>query len=165
MPKKNADQIKIYIVIGLALFLAIVGYFRLIHKKEQPKTTNPNFSDSTASENKMQHVEPVTLQQRDWHARLAAEPMRAITRDIFFPVNPLKRLKPQTSTERSISPPPSLELKGTIVGGDRPIAIIDDKFVRTNDRIEGYRVIWIGKKMVVMDSGEKKLILELMQND
>lgn len=165
MPKKNADQIKIYIVIGLALFLAIVGYFRLIHGKEQPDAKNPNLSDSTVSETEMQLVEPATLQQRDWHARLAAEPMRAITRDIFFPVKPLKRLKHQPSIEKSISSPPSLTLKGTIVGGGRPIAIIDDKFVRTNDRIEGYRVIWIGKTMVVMDSGENKLILELMQND
>ena len=88
----NVDQIKKYIVIGLSLVLAIVGYFRFIHGKSQPEAIDPSLSDSTAPEFEMQIVEPVTWHQEDWHARLAAEPTRPLKRDIFLPAKPLKNL-------------------------------------------------------------------------
>ena len=166
MPKMTVDQIKKYIVIGLSLVLVIVGYFRLIHGKTQPEEIiNPGISDSTAPEFEMQIVEPVTWQQEDWHARLAAEPIRPLKRDIFLPAKPLKSVKVKPAAKIPPKPAPKLKLRGTVVGADEPIAIIDDQFIRTNDSIAGYKVIWIGPKMVVLDSGEKKLILELMQND
>jgi hypothetical protein len=165
MPKKTADQIKMYIVIGLSLALVIVGYFRLIHSKTQPDAMNTGLSDSTAPEYEVQVVEPLTWQQADWHARLAAEPLRPISRDIFSPAKPLERPKRQPSKEKSPRPAPRLKLRGTVVGGDRPIAIIDDQFIRTDEWIAGYKVVWIGKKMVVLDSGENKLVLEMLQND
>ena len=165
MPKMTVDQIKKYIVIGLSLVLAIVGYFRLIHGKTQPEAMNPSLSDSTAPEFEVQIVEPVTWQQQDWHARLAAEPMRPLQRDIFLPAKPLKSVKVKPVAKIAQKPAPKLKLRGTVVGGDQPIAIIDDQFIRTNELIAGYKVIWIGPKMVVLDSGEKKLILEMLQND
>lgn len=165
MPKMTVDQIKKYIVIGLSLVLAIVGYFRLIHGKTQSEAMDQSFSDSAAPEFEMQIVEPVTWRQEDWHARLAAEPMRPLQRDIFLPAKPLKSVKVKPIAKIPQKPAPKLKLRGTVVGGDKPIAIIDDQFIRTNESIAGYKVIWIGPKMVVLRSGEKKLILELMQND
>ena len=166
MPKMTVDQIKKYIVIGLSLVMAIVGYFRLIHGKTQPEEMiNPSLSDATTHGFEMQIVEPVTWQQEDWHARLAAEPMRPLRRDIFLPAKPLKSMKRKPVANIQRKPAPKLKLRGTVVGGDEPIAIIDDQFIRTNESIAGYKVIWIGPKMVVLRSGEKKLILELMQND
>lgn len=166
MPKMTVDQIKKYIVIGLSLLLAIVGFFRLIHSKTQSEEIiNPSLSGSSAPEVEMQIVEPVTWQQKDWHAQLAAEPLRPISRDIFFPAKPLKSLKVRPVAKMPQKPAPKLKLRGTVVGGDEPIAIIDDQFIRTNESIAGYKVIWIGPKMVVLHSGEKKLILELLQND
>jgi type II secretory pathway component PulC len=166
MPKMTVDQIKKYIVIGLSMVLAIVGYFRLIHGKTQPEEIiNPSHSDSSAPGFEMQIAEPVTWQQEDWHARLAAEPMRPLRRDIFLPAKPLKGVKVKPVAKMPQKPAPKLKLRGTVVGGDEPIAIIDDKFIRTNELIAGYKVIWIGPKMVVLHSGEKKLILELLQND
>lgn len=163
---RNAEQIKIYIVIGLALFFAIVGYFRLIHDKKQPEEkTNPSLSDSTDPGLEMQIVDPVTWQQEDWHARLAAEPMRPLKRDIFLPGKPLKSSKVKTVVKIPQKPAPKLKLRGTVIGGDKPIAIIDDQFIRTNELIAGYKVIWIGKKMVVLRSGEKKMVLEMLQDD
>lgn len=166
MPKMTVDQIKKYIVIGLSLVMAIVGYFRLIHDKTQPEEIiNPSHSESTTPGIEMQIVEPMKWQQEDWHARLAAEPKRPLKRDIFLPAKPLKNLKVKPVAKMPQKPAPELKLRGTVVGGDEPIAIIDDQFIRTNESIAGYKVIWIGPKMVVLGSGEKKLILELMQND
>ena len=166
MPKMTVDQIKKYVVIGLSLVMAIVGYFRLIHGKTQPEEIiNPSLSDSTAPGFEMQIVEPVTWQQQDWHARLAAEPIRPLRRDIFLPAKPLKSVKRKPVANMQQKPSPKLKLRGTVVSGDEPIAIIDDQFIRTNESIAGYKVIWIGKKMVVLHSGEKKMILEMLQDD
>jgi type II secretory pathway component PulC len=166
MPKMTVDQIKKYIVIGLSLVMAIVGYFRLIHGKTQPEEMiNPSLPDSSAPGFEMQIVEPVTWQQEDWHARLAAEAMRPLRRDIFLPAKPLKRVKLKPAANIQQKPAPKLKLRGTVVGGDEPIAIIDDQFIRTNESIAGYKVIWIGKKMVVLHSGEKKMVLEMLQDD
>lgn len=166
MPKMTVDQIKKYIIIGLSLVMAIVGYFRLIHGKTEPEEMiNPSLSDSTAPGFEMQIVEPMTWQQEDWHARLAAEPMQPLKRDIFLPAKSLKSVKLKPATNIQQKPAPKLKLRGTVVGGDEPIAIIDDQFIRTNESIAGYKVIWIGKKMVVLHSGKKKMVLEMLQND
>jgi hypothetical protein len=165
MSKISVDQFKKYIVIGLSLVLVFVGYFRLIHGKTQPEAINPNLSGSTAPEFEVQIVEPVTWQQKDWHARLAAEPMRQLKRDIFLPAKPLKSVKQEPAAKISQKSAPKLKLRGTVVGGNEPIAIIDDQFIRANEWIAGYKVIWIGPKMVVLDSGEQKMVLEILQND
>ena len=165
MPKKTANQIKMYIVIGLSLAFALVGYFRLIHGKTEPEATNPSLTDSTAPEFETQIVEPVTWKQADWHARLAAEPERPLKRDIFLPAIDLKSRKPQPLMAKSPVLLPKLKLRGTVVGGEKPIAIIDDKFIRKGEKIAGYKVIWIGKKTVVLNSGENQLVLELLPND
>ena len=166
MPKMTVDQIKKYIVFGLLFVMAIVGYFRLIHGKTQPEEMiTPSHSGSSAPGLEMQIVEPVTWQQEDWHARLAAEPMRPLRRDIFLPAKPLKSVKRKPAANIPQKPAPKLKLRGTVVGGDEPVAIIDDQFIRTNESIAGYKVVWIGKKMVVLHSGEKKMVLEMLQDD
>ena len=165
MPKKTADQIKMYIVIGLSLAFALVGYLRLIHGKTEPEATTPSPADSTAPESEKQIVEPITWQQADWHVRLAAEPVRPLKRDIFRPAIDLKSRKSEPLVAKSAVLIPKLKLRGTVVGGEKPIAIIDDTFIRKDEWIAGYKVVWIGKRAVVLSSGENKLVLELLPND
>ena len=62
-------------------------------------------------------------------------------------------------------PTPSLNLKGTIVGGERPIAIINDQFLRQGDQIGEFKVVNIGKKEVVLNSDERTLVLRLENNE
>jgi type II secretory pathway component PulC len=59
----------------------------------------------------------------------------------------------------------SLKLKGVIVGDKHSIAIINDKFVRTGERINGYRVVRIAEKEVLLKSGNKTVKLRLANND
>ena len=61
--------------------------------------------------------------------------------------------------------PPTFRLRGTIVGGERPLAIIDDRFVRVGDRIGDYNVIRIRKKDVLLMSDRTKLHLEIQKRD
>ena len=71
------------------------------------------------------------------------------------PLPPLKKLKPL----------PALKLKGTIVESDRSIAIVNDKYLRIGDLIDGFKVVWIGKKKVLLDSGQRHMTLEMLKNE
>ena len=166
MSKITPDQIKKRIVISLSVIMAIVGYFRLIQGNTQPvELLNSSLSDSTVPKVEMQIVEPMTIQQDDWHARLAAEPIRPLRRDIFLPAKSMKSVKMKSAANIQQEPLPKLMLRGTVVGEDEPIAMIDDQFIRKNESIAGYKVISIGEKKVVLHSGEKEMILEMLQND
>jgi type II secretory pathway component PulC len=91
---------------------------------------------------------------------------RLFVRDIFAPVKSLPKAKRPTKrgqpAQRQVK---SLKLKGVIVGGKHSIAIINDKFVRTGDRINGYRVVRIAEKEVLLKSGNKTVRLRLASND
>ena len=69
----------------------------------------------------------------------------------------------QTAQQEPPKPLPIFKLKGTIVGGARPMAIINDQFVRTDDVIYEYKVVSIGKTSVLLDSGKRKIELEMMK--
>jgi hypothetical protein len=58
-----------------------------------------------------------------------------------------------------------LKLRGVIVGGNNSIAIINDKFVRIGEQIDGYKVVRIAAKEVLLKSGNKTIRLRLASND
>ena len=144
MGKRN-DQVKIYIVVGLALVLAIFVYFRFIHAKTSPD------EDRTHSMAPLDQFNiPLIKTEKPQNAQ-SREPdvyssLYGPIRDIFSPLySPPRAATPPHEPEASRLTP-SFKLKGTIVGGRRPIAIIDDRFVSTGDWIGEYQVVWIGKK-------------------
>lgn len=57
----------------------------------------------------------------------------------------------------------SLTLKGTITGGENPIAVINDMFVYTGDRIGDYEVVAIGKDEVVLTSDTHSMVLKVLK--
>jgi hypothetical protein len=93
------------------------------------------------------------------------EALQGFVKDVFSP-QPLTVRKQRTERGKQAEKEnPVFELKGTIVGRQRPIAIIDDRFVRTGDYINDYQVAHIGKKEVILASGDKKIKLEMRKND
>ena len=97
--------------------------------------------------------------------------LKTVIRDIFMPLEdrsrPLKETEdPQPEPESSIPRPlPSFKLRGTIVGKKGSIAIINDQFLRQGDWIGEFQVAEIGKKDVLLDSGDQKIILEILNNE
>jgi len=156
MPGKKGDQIKIYMVIGLALVLVIAGYFRFMHKKA---TGDANRTPSTVPLAKLDVPQVgITMPQNAQRIELPVNgPLRAVIRDIFAPLKSPPKAESQPTKEEPSKPIPSLKLKGTIVGGRRPIAIINDQFVGLDDWIGEYKVVRIGKKEVLLDSGDEKI--------
>jgi len=91
--------------------------------------------------------------------------LQSVVKDIF--AEPVRPEPPQPASEENqgeeeLKPPPPMTLKGTIVGGKRPIAIINDRFVRMGDRIGDYQVVEIDKDRVTLRSGIYEIVLEVL---
>ena len=56
-----------------------------------------------------------------------------------------------------------LELKGTIISGDRPIAIINNQFLQLGDKIDVYRVSSITSNEVLLKAGSHKKTIQVMK--
>ena len=159
---------------GLSVTLMGSVYFRFVRGKVQPE----RLRTTAVSPRPAQPLPKIDLK----NLRIANNPqsgpddplMRTI-RDIFKPLassltdlGPLGLAGPaQEDTALPAKPDATatFQLKGTIVGGKIPMALIDDQFVRPGDEIHGCKVVHIGKKTVLLDSGDKKFTLELMKND
>ena len=164
MPEKKIESIKIYIVIGLALVLVTVGYFQLVRKKPANATVeSPPVTASVQSD--VNSVLQKSPRSDSWRKAPAADSLRPIVRDIFVPLKSLKKTEIGTTEQEPSRPGRSLKLRGTIVGGDSPIAIINDRFVRAGDSIGEYKVVRIGKTEVVLDAGNREMALEMGKDD
>lgn len=164
MPEKKNKPIQIYIVIALSLVLVIMGYFRFIHNKSiseddhtLPAAGPAKFDIASTAINKPQ--------KNSIHALPAKEPSSIYIRDIFVPLKSQAAAELQfTKQTPSTTPVLPLKLKGTIVGGGIPIAIINDQFVRVGDVIANYKVVKIVGNRVFLTSGNYQKILEVLNN-
>jgi len=164
MPEKKNKPIQIYIVIGLSLVLVIMGYFRFIHNKSiseddhtLPAAGPANFDIALIAIDKPQ--------KNSMHALPANKPLSIYIRDIFVPLKSQADAEIQSTRQTpSTIPVLSLKLKGTIVGGRIPIAIINDQFVRVDDVIANYKVVKIVENRVFLTSGNHQKVLEVLNN-
>jgi hypothetical protein len=168
MPSDKSEKIKFWIVIVLVLVMVIVAYFRFWHKKgsaapdrfaAQPARTQPV---ATATTIDRQPDDPTP----DRPPEVALPPVK---RDIF---RPLKLPSAPAGRPRKIrpakSPParvPNFKLGGTIVSGKESIAIINDRFLRTGDTIEAFKVVRIENNKVQLVSGIKNIELKMIDNE
>jgi hypothetical protein len=157
----NADRFKVYLVYGLAVILCISVYVRFVHSRLWNKESKGDFPIPMVSLsiplNQMNQADDSQPAARLEH------PPPFVTRDIFAPLKVRKEEK--SKAEKPRKQPPTFRLRGTIVGGERPLAIIDDQFVRVGDRIGDYSVIRIRKKDVLLASENTKLHLEIQKGD
>ena len=165
MAGKNPERIKIYVVIGLSLAFGMVGYFRFFYKKAEAdvKSSEPV---EVPSKIDLSSVQPIIQGRKQLNKELSTESFQPIARNIFAPLTNPKRAtayKMQSMNTEKQQLVPALRLKGTIVGGEGPIAIVNDMFLRTGDKIAGFKVVWIGTKTIMMEAGEQKLALEMLK--
>jgi hypothetical protein len=164
VPKTKSERIKLYVLLaGCVLFVA-TGYFRFIHKKLSPAAVHAPLDISLGN----LHVPRVEIEMPP-NSQIRGLPMEkllpASIRDIFSPFTSSPGEMRPSELQPSANGLSSLNLKGTIVGGKRPLAIINDQFVGLGDRIGKYRVVRIGKKEVLLDSGQHQIKLEMVKNE
>ena len=164
MAGKTGERIQIYVVIVLAVIFVILGYFQLFHKKAgvEAKSIAPLESEPELD---ISGIETKIKSRLQVNEARSFEPFEPIARDIFTSLKSLKKAKvPKKQIKKPTSLPP-LKLKGTIVEDDRSIAIVNDQYLRIGDLIHGFKVVRIGKKVVLLDSGQRQLALEMQKNE
>ena len=173
MAAEKREKIKLMIVIGLSVVFVTIAYFRFMPRKESLSVAAPaaSVADSRVA------IPKIEIKNRQIDPAPTSSDIimqRFVKRDIFSPLNipiPEKAEKKPVAQKPANEPPPepmslpSLKLGGTIVGGDQPIAIINDQFVRTGETISGFKVVQIEKFAVQLASGKRTIRLEMIDND
>jgi len=161
MENSAREKIKLYMVVVLAVIFIAVGYYRFFYDKKKSQPTAAATPDIQLTVPEL--AASGSLPEGRPAAPVAVERPRAI-RDIF---SSGEAIPADNATEESpLAPmPPSFSLKGTIVAGRHPIAVINNRFVRAGDRIDGYRVVKIDKKKVWLQLGSHKFEVETMPHD
>ena len=161
---EEGQRIKIYLVIGLALVLVSLAYFRFFHKKPKPSGAT---AAATAPAVQFEIPQPEIVNRKDTARREAVvrEAGRVVVRDIFAPLRALPRASRLPSERKSSERVSSLQLRGVIFGGKSAIAIINDKLVRKGERVGNYKVVRIREKEVLLRSANESIRLKLENNE
>jgi len=163
MAEKKPERVKIYLIVALSIVLLVVVYFRFFHKKTTHAAVPVRYKASIAPL-AVPQVQLPSSQKDEGSEKEGRAQARALPRDIFEPAKaPPPKKEPQLHAQKPTRPTMSLTLKGTITGGENPIAVINDKFVYAGDRIGDYEVITIGKDEVVLSSGAHNMVLKVLK--
>jgi hypothetical protein len=163
MSEKKSERVKIYLIVILSTVLIVVVYFRFFHKKTTHAAVPARYKAQVARL-VVPQVQLPNVQTAKQPEMSAPESNRAVTRDIF---KPLKAPPPQKDVQqlkqKPSKPTVSLKLKGTILGGEQPIAVINDQFVHAGDWIAEYQVVRIAKDEVVLSSDAHQMVLQVLK--
>ena len=174
MPSEKKESAnKIYLVAGLAIVFVLTGYFRFFHGKvslfgQKARDAGP-IAVSAVPPIDLTGVRPAVDTGTS-----VPEPPRTTLRNIFAPLTAVKTpavIAKSAETkaappQEALSPPPplpSLTLTGTIVGGKKPLAIINGRFVGKGEWIEGLQVISITKNQATLAGGGRSLTLNILE--
>ena len=163
MSEKKPERVKIYFIIGLSIVLAVVVYFRFFHKKTTHAAV-PARNQASLARLAVPQVQLPNLQGEKRSEMARHESRRSIPRDIVEPIKaPPPKKENQRKPQKPSRPAVSLKLKGTIIGGDNPIAVINDQFVYPGDRIGEYQVVRITKDEVLLSSDGHEMVLKVLK--
>ncbi len=161
----RGERNKIIIVIALSVLFIVVGYFRFFHgrvgltKVSAPDTASPLTISIPVPDTKNVLMAPQPAGQ-------LPEPPRARPGNLFAPPRgPASVNGPRLPT--ALEPPkplPSLKLTGTILAGRGSIAIINGRFLKGGDRIEGFKIVSISRSQVSLADEERSILLDVREN-
>jgi hypothetical protein len=162
MSEKKSERVKICLIVGLSIVLLVVVYFRFFHKKTTHAAVPVRYKASIVPLAVPQVDLPLS-QKGEGPKREGRAEARVLPRDIFEPAKAPPQRETQLRPQEPARPTMSLTLKGTITGGENPIAVINDKFVYAGDRIGDYEVVAIGKDEVVLTSDTHSIVLKVLK--
>jgi len=162
MPTQKSKKVKLYIVIGLLVVAVIVAYFRFIHKKNGADADIASLSHKEAKFD-VSHLEKTKNKKNIRKLRVPVNESLSINiRDIFSPVQLPAESASLIQTDKTPEPIGILELKGIIIGGKKPMAIINNKFVRTGEKIGEYQIVKIDPNEVLLKSVSHEMVLQVL---
>ena len=161
MATNRSDKVKLYVVIGLSFVAACVAYFRFIHKGNETGTDilSPGPEETKFDVSQIEKTKPRGTKV----PRLTvADSASTYIRDIFVPLQLPTDSEALVRAEQTPAPSGVLKLKGTIMGGKKPIAIINDRFLGKGERIGEYQIVRIDQNEVLLRSGSHDKALEVV---
>jgi len=166
MPPGKAGRLKLMILIGVAVIFVATGYFTFFHKKGPatavpPPAAAPPAVTAPAPESLAGPVDLGQVKPPPAAPEQAAELVRSAVRDIFAPQRLALRGGGSAAAPSGVSGPGFI-LGGTIVGGGKPLAIINDQFLGIGSRIGAYRVTSITNKSVTLRSDQDQIELPVL---
>ncbi len=168
MPTDKHEKIKFWIVIGLALIMVIVAYFRFWHKKG---IAAPDRLAAAPSQTEHVATEITSDRQPDEQVndRPPAVALPTVKRDIFRPVRipsaAAVRTQKNKPAKSKPTPIPIFKLGGTVVSEGESIAIINGRFLRPGDSIAAFKVVRIETDKVQLVSGKKNIELKMINEE
>jgi len=165
--QKN-DRIKVVLIIVLSIIFVIVAYFRFFHNKSIRATNNPVAMTLTTP-----LTVPTVYQAGAETGKMDERPGEGapvggmVTRNIFAPAKTAgtggepSLMFPEKADGKTVS---GLKLSGIITDDRAAIAVINGKFLKKGDAIEGYQVIGIGDKTVTLSGNGLKIVLNILAN-
>jgi len=191
MPQSKAEQIKIYIIIGLLVVAGVVAYFRFFHKKKPsvvipapgtptagipaggltvPEVKIKEIKSTAAAKTQALKKEDVPLRNifvpARWPRRVEAQPELVVLEvtDVDDMEWEMAQAWADEDLQRHLQPKPfpRVTLLGTLIGGKKPLAIIDDRFMRAGDTIDGYKITEITADEVRLEGGGEEVVLKVL---
>lgn len=162
--EKKSERIKLFIVIGLAVAAGTFGYFRFFHKKAPATPTAiPGVTLSPVSSDlRVPKIDFASILKKP-SPKPADSGERALgIRDVFSSLRILKQFEGEDPEPQAV-PAPTFKLSGTILGGGSPVAIINSKFLRKGDEINGFQVVEIAKNEVRLSDGNQEIVLKVLE--
>lgn len=170
MDEKKKEKIRIIIVIGLLIVLILVAYFRFFLKKGSSDDPNSVADPAVRSNIAVVNIPPQNripipgpkTRPKEGLGREGAPPLWI--RDIFAAPEVPEKSKAKRQEGHAPESVPSFTLKGTIVGGRKPMAIIDNQFVSQGDMIGDYRVVEITRNRVRLNRDGHQVVLDVIKD-
>ena len=182
MPAK--ETVKLYFVVALALVALVVAYFRFFYNKEDPAPQvvvtqkQPTATATATAGRKSFKIETVKKRpdEKAQEARIKRRPsplnlteVRDILEPPPIPTEAIQTAVTASQVQRATKKPEPDEipliLKGTLIGGKKPMAIINEKFILLGEKIEIFRVVRIDANRVVLKAGDYIRTLTVLKPD
>lgn len=170
MPTKKSEKIKQYIVIVLAVTAVVVAYFRFFYKPKAAgvgRAARPQAAEKVNSPK----IEKPRSQMLQADRFPADEFLNPDVRDIFAlaatPPEPEEEKNKKAAEKKAAGQKPApavaMDLQGTILGGKRPLAIINNKFFSVGEKIGSYRIVAIAPNTVYLKAGRHQKVIRVVE--
>ena len=158
-----SEKHKAYVLVVAVIIAALVAYVRFFRDRPPSTGTQPPAAADTGTTPFADRQLSTPQKQRVTHG--FGSPAYSQIRNLFAPqgLSPDVLLKPAGPSVTQ--PTQTLELSGTVLGGNTALAIINDQFIRQGQTIGGYRVAKIMPDRVHLIFGEHEKILDVMPQD
>ena len=148
---------KIIFIIILAVVFVLVAYFRFFHNKSIRATNLPVAAPPAAAA----PAQPAGLVADKIKEAPGGAPVSGMpARNIFAPTGGASTALAGEKAERKALP--VFRLSGVITDQGAAIAVINGKFLKAGEAIEGYQVVSIGAKTVTLSGNGDKIVLNVL---